>query len=178
MQVKIKGSRIVLSGNKQSGEIGIISIMFELVFDNIRKPINIGVLIRLACATGSKLYFTGNSVEYKNRKALLSAVGYEKYVDLSYEKDFGKLIKTLKAGNKQIIGTSPKGSKPYTGVDYTQPTVFVFGNEVNGLSREKRLLMDELVYIPMAPVVESLNIVSSAAIILYEGLRQRGNIIK
>lgn len=156
----------------------IINIMFELVFDNIRKPTNIGSLIRLACASGSKLYFTGNSVDYKNRKALLSAVGYEKHVDLSYAKDFKKLIEILKADGKQIIGTSPKGSKQYTEIDYTRPTVFVFGNEVNGLSKEKRLLMDELAYIPMAPVVESLNIVSSAAIILYEGLRQRGNDIK
>lgn len=148
--------------------------MFDLVFDNIRKPINVGVLIRLACATGSKLYFTGNSVNYKNRKALLSAVGYEKQVDLSYKKDFKGLIKTLKAENKQIIGTSPKSSKLYTDLSYIQPTVFVFGNEADGLTREKSLLMDEMVRIPMAANVESLNIISSAAIILYEGLRQRG----
>lgn len=148
--------------------------MFDIVFDNIRKPINVGVLIRLACAAGSKLYFTGNSVNYKNRKALLSAVGYEKLAAPSYEKDFKKLIKILKANNKQIIGTSPKSSKLYTDMDYIQPTVFVFGNEADGLPKEKSLLMDEMVRIPMAANVESLNIVSSAAIILYEGLRQRG----
>jgi tRNA G18 (ribose-2'-O)-methylase SpoU len=57
--------------------------MFELVFDNMTKPINVGVAIRLACAAGSRLYFTGNSVDYKNRKALLSAVGYEEMADLA-----------------------------------------------------------------------------------------------
>jgi len=148
--------------------------MFELIFDNVRKPINVGGIIRLACATRSKLYFSGNSVNYKNRKALLSAVGYEKSVDLSYEKDFGKLIRTLKAEGKIIVGTSPYSLKrSYTELDYKQPTVFVFGTEACGLSKEKRQLMDELIYIPMAAEVESLNIVAAAAIILYEALRQK-----
>lgn len=128
----------------------------------------------MACATGSKLYFTGNSVDYKNRKALLAAVGYEHIVDLSYEKDFRKLIGMLKAEGKLIIGTSSGSKKLYTEVDYKQPTVFVFGTEACGLSKEKRQLMDELVYIPMTADVESLNVVNAAAIVLYEGLRQRG----
>lgn len=148
--------------------------MFEIIFDNTRKPINVGVIIRLACATGSKLYFTGNSVDYKNRKALLAAVGYEHIVDLSYEKDFRKLIGMLKAEGKLIVGTSPGSRKLYTEVNYKQPTVFVFGTEACGLSKEKRQLMDELVYIPMTADVESLNVVNAAAIVLYEGLRQRG----
>ncbi|OIO27275.1 MAG: hypothetical protein AUJ60_09485 [Nitrospirae bacterium CG1_02_44_142] len=147
--------------------------MFDLVFDNIRKPLNIGGIIRLACATGSKLYFTSNSVSYKNRKALLSAVGYENSVDISYERDFRKLIEALKIEGKTIVGTSPASKKLYTEVDYTQPTVFVFGTEACGLSKEKRQLMDEMVYIPMAAEVESLNIVTTAAILTYEGLRQK-----
>jgi len=148
--------------------------MFELVFDNLSKPINVGVVIRLACATGSKLYFTGNSVDYKNRKALLSAVGYEEQVDLTYEKDFKELIARLKGEGKMIVGTSPRAEKLHTELDYTVPTVYVFGNEATGLSREKVLMMDELVSIPMPGKIESLNVVTSAAVLLYEGLRQRG----
>lgn len=148
-------------------------MMFDLVFDNIKKPINIGVVIRLSCATGSKLYFTGESTDYKNRKALLSAVGYEGMVDLTYEKDFTKLIQLLKQQGKMVVGTSPRAERIYTELDYTKPTVFVFGNEATGLSREKMMLMDELVSIPMPGKVESLNIVTSSAIILYEALRQR-----
>lgn len=147
--------------------------MFELIFDNIRKPINVGVVIRLACATGSKLYFTGNSIDYNNRKALLSAVGYEDLVDLSYERDLKQLLQRLKAQGKTIVGTSPRAEKIYTELDYTRPTVFVFGNEATGLSKENISLMDELVNIPMPGNIESLNIVTSSAIILYEGLRQR-----
>lgn len=147
--------------------------MFELVFDNLRKPINMGVIIRLACAAGSKLYFTGNSIDYKNRKALLAAVGYEQYVNLSYEKEFEKLVENFKRQGKIIVGTSPKAEKIYTDLDYRKPTVFVFGNEATGLSRDKLLLMDETIKIPMPGGIESLNVVTSASIILYEGLRQR-----
>lgn len=148
--------------------------MFEMVFDNLSKPINVGVIIRLACATGTRLYFTGNSVDYKNRKALLSAVGYEACADLTYEKDFKKLIERLKQEGKMIVGTSPRAGKIYTEPDYRVPTVFVFGNEATGLSMGNMALMDELVSIPMPGNIESLNIVTSAAVILYEGLRQRG----
>ncbi|MCX7746294.1 MAG: TrmH family RNA methyltransferase [Clostridia bacterium] len=148
--------------------------MFEIVFDNLKKPINVGVVVRLACATGSKLYFSGDSIDYKNKKARLAAVGYEEMVDLTYEKDFKKLIEKLKAEGKMIVGTSPRADRIYTELDYTAPVVFVFGNEVSGLSKEKISMMDALVSIPMPGQIESLNIVTSAAVILYEGLRQRG----
>lgn len=148
--------------------------MFEMIFDNMRKPINVGVIIRLACAAGSKLYFTGRSIDYKNRKALLSAVGYESLVNLSYEENFTELVKRLKAEGKILVGTSPRAEKIYSELDYSKPTVLVFGNEATGLSKENMQMMDELVRIPMPGGVESLNIVNSAAVILYEGLRQRG----
>ena len=147
--------------------------MFEMIFDNMSKPINMGVVIRLACAAGSRLYFTGNSVDYRNRKALLSAAGYEELADVTYEKDFGGLVKRLKSEGKRIVGTSPHTDKIYTEPDYRGPTVFVFGNEGKGLSKENMALVDDLVRIPMPGGIESLNVVTSAAIILYEGLRQR-----
>ncbi len=147
--------------------------MFDLIFDNMKKPINVGVAIRLACATGSRLYFTGNSIDYRNRKAQLSAVGYEEQADISYEKDFKALVERLKGEGKRIIGTSPRADKFYSQVDYTKPVAFVFGNEGTGLSKENMQVVDELVGIPMPGGTESLNVVTSAAIVLYEGLRQR-----
>ena len=147
--------------------------IFEIVFDNVVKPINIGVIIRLACATGSRLFFTGNSVDYRNRKALLAAVGYEEMADLHYEKDFDKLIRGFRQEGKRIVGTSPRGSRVYSQVDFRVPTVMVFGNEASGLSKHQMELMDELIHIPMPGQVESLNVVNAAAVVLYEGLRQR-----
>jgi TrmH family RNA methyltransferase len=148
--------------------------MFELVFDNMVKPINIGVAIRLACSAGVRVYFTGNSVDYRNRKALLASVGYHEMADICYEKDFDALILRLKSENKRIIGTSPREGTVYSDIKYEMPTVFVFGNEVYGLSASQASLMDNLIKIPMPGQIESLNVVSSASIILYEGLRQRG----
>ncbi len=73
-----------------------------------------------------------------------------------------------------IVGTSPRAETNYTCLDYKVSTVFVFGNEATGLSREKSSLLDQVVSIPMPGGIESLNVVNSAAILLYEGLRQRG----
>lgn len=146
----------------------------EIILDNIKKPINVGVIIRLACATNSKIYFTGNSIKHTNRKARLSAVGYEEITEIEYVEDFEGLIKKLKSEDKQIIGTSPYAKYLYTEIDYTRPTVFVFGNEATGLSKGKMAMCDETVYIPMDKRVESLNLSTSAAVLLYEVLRQRG----
>lgn len=148
--------------------------MFELVFDNMVKPINIGVVIRLACSAGVRVYFTGNSVDYRNRKAKLASVGYHEMADIHYEKDFEALIMRLKGEGKSIVGTSPRAEAVYSDIKYEMPTVFVFGNEVYGLSKGQVSMMDQLIKIPMPGQIESLNVVSSASIILYEGLRQRG----
>lgn len=148
--------------------------MIDLIFDNMHKPINVGVAVRLACSAGSRLYFTGSSTDYRNRKALLSAVGYEDVVEIRYEKDLKGLLEKLRGEGKKIIATSPRAEKSYTASDYTVPAAILMGNEATGLSKESMSFADELVSIPMPGGVESLNVVTSAAIILYEGLRQRG----
>lgn len=145
----------------------------ELVFDNIKKPINVGACIRLACAANSKIYFTGNSVKHTNRKAKLSAVGYEEIVEIEYTANFKDLIERFKEEGKQVIGTSPYAKYCYTDIDFTRPTVLVFGNEGTGLSKENIELCNKTVYIPMDRRVESLNLTTSAAIMIYEALRQR-----
>jgi tRNA G18 (ribose-2'-O)-methylase SpoU len=72
-----------------------------------------------------------------------------------------------------IVGTSPGGSADYREVDYTtRPVVLIMGSERTGISPEQAALCDQLVRIPMAGYVESLNLSIAAALVLYEVLRQ------
>jgi len=57
--------------------------------------------------------------------------------------------------------------------DLTRPTAFVLGNEHRGISDEAARLADELIYIPMMGMAESLNVSVATAVCLFEALRQR-----
>lgn len=148
--------------------------MFELIFQHLQKPLNVGAAVRLSCATGSKLYLTGESLDHRSRKAKSGAVGYDELAEVVYEKDISALIERLRGEGKQIIGAAPRAEKLYTEIDYTRPTVLVFGNEISGLGKSTLALMDDVITVPMPGGIESLNVVMCAAVILYEGLRQRG----
>ena len=58
-------------------------------------------------------------------------------------------------------------------IDFTLKSAIVLGNEHRGISKEAEELADEQFYIPMYGMVQSLNVSVSAAITIYEALRQR-----
>lgn len=147
--------------------------MIDIICHNISKPINIGGAIRLAYGTNSKLYFTGNSVSHTNRKAKLAAVGYEDRVDLTYRQDIEELIAELRGAGKLVLGTSPYSDILYTKVDYSAPVAFIFGGEAHGLSKHILSMTDYNLYIPISNNIDSLNLVSSMSILVYEALRHR-----
>jgi len=74
---------------------------------------------------------------------------------------------------KQILLADPQGPVPYFAVDWTAPSVLVIGGEARGATSEARQLAHQIVSIPMARPIESLNAAVAAGIILYEAFRQR-----
>jgi 23S rRNA (guanosine2251-2'-O)-methyltransferase len=63
---------------------------------------------------------------------------------------------------------------PYDRADYGDGAVFVLGAEGRGLRRRVRAACDQAVAIPMRGAVESLNVSTAAAVLLFEAVRQRG----
>ena len=64
-------------------------------------------------------------------------------------------------------------SRPYSSVDLSVPIAIIVGSEAHGVGGETISEADMLVHIPMSDRVESLNVASAAAILLYEAARQR-----
>ena len=64
-------------------------------------------------------------------------------------------------------------AKDFFKLDFTEKVAIVFGNEHRGISEEASKLADERFLIPMYGMVQSLNVSVSAAITIYEVLRQR-----
>lgn len=110
-----------------------------------------------------------NVIEERYGKAIDKeiAMGAQKWVDVQRYSSIRACIADMKERGYQIIATSPhEGSCMMDDFDISQPAALFFGTERDGLSGDVLKAADGFVKIPMYGFTESLNISSSAAIIL------------
>jgi 23S rRNA (guanosine2251-2'-O)-methyltransferase len=95
-------------------------------------------------------------------------------VNLTVVTNITQTLERLKKLGFWVVGTTlAKESVAYTKVDYKMPTVLVMGSEGKGLSRLVEEHCDFKVILPMFGKVESLNVASATAVVLYEIIRQQ-----
>ena len=146
-----------------------------VLLHNVRSAHNVGSIFRTADAAGvSQIFLTGYTPTPTDRfgraqkEIAKTALGAEKYISWEYEKFPVPLIKKLRKDGWRIIGVEQdKRSKMYGTLRAKGRTVFVFGNEVRGLSKRIRDACDSLVEIPMRGRKESLNVSVAAGIVLF-----------
>lgn len=98
----------------------------------------------------------------------------DKWLEISTYKTPEECLKPLKEKGFQIMATHlGPDSLCFRDIDYTPPTVLLFGSEAEGVSPEALIWADKKIKIPMLGMVQSLNLSVSVGIILYEALRQR-----
>jgi tRNA (guanosine-2'-O-)-methyltransferase len=110
-----------------------------------------------------------NVIEERYGKAIDKeiAMGAQKWVDVQRYSSIRSCIADMKERGYRIIATSPhEGSCMMDDFDISQPAALFFGTERDGLSEDVLKAADGFVKIPMYGFTESLNISSSAAIIL------------
>jgi tRNA G18 (ribose-2'-O)-methylase SpoU len=155
-----------------------------VILNNIRSSENVGSIFRTADATGvSKIILCGytpaptDRFGRENRGLAKAALGAEKFVKWEKMETLEKTINNLKnsfsahsSKNFTIIGIEQdKKAINYRKIknNKTKNLVLIFGNEVNGLSKEDLKLCDITAQIPMHGKKESLNVAVCAGIILY-----------
>ena len=89
------------------------------------------------------------------------------------ETDNASALAWLKSRDMQVLAATPAARQPYTAADLTRPTAIAVGTEDTGLSDFWLSHADQQVLIPMFGQVNSLNVSVSAALIVYEAVRQR-----
>jgi len=100
--------------------------------------------------------------------------GTDKWIDRYRWVDTPSCFKHLRAdGYRIVVADIAENSVPLNGLDLTQRSAFVFGNELEGVSDVAREDADVAVTIPMAGFADSFNISVAAAVTLYEAQRQR-----
>jgi TrmH family RNA methyltransferase len=142
----------------------------------IQDPGNLGTIIRSAEAFGARAVLLGEkTVSHFNPKAVRGSAGSLLRQPLLRVK-LGESITALKQQGVKVLATSSHKGKPLHEADFTGAAMIVVGNEGAGVPQEILSMADELVTIPHAPRVESLNAGIAASILLYEAARQRKQI--
>jgi 23S rRNA (guanosine2251-2'-O)-methyltransferase len=87
--------------------------------------------------------------------------------------NLARTLKELKERDIRIIGTSDDAQQSLYDVDLSGPVALVLGAEGSGMRQLTSKTCDELVRLPMAGAVESLNVSVASGVCLYEAVRQR-----
>lgn len=149
---------------------------FVTVIEGVEKPGNLGAILRTADAAGVQaVIVSAGATDIHNPNVVRNSLGALFTVPV-LESPLEQTIQWLRQRNIQIVAASPEATQTYTQIDYTLPTAIVMGSEAYGLSAQWRSAASELVKIPMFGAMDSLNLSTSTALMLYEVVRQRGSI--
>lgn len=135
-------------------------------------PANTGNIGRTCVATGTKLHLIeplGFRLDEKSLKR--AGLDYWQHLDVTVYDNFEDFL-ARNPGAKLYMATT-KALHTYTEVSYEPDCYLMFGKESAGIPEEILLNYQETsIRIPMNPEIRSLNLSNSAAIVLYEALRQ------
>jgi 23S rRNA (guanosine2251-2'-O)-methyltransferase len=147
---------------------------FVLLLDEIEDPQNLGAILRSADAAGVHgVVIPKNRAAEVNATVVKASAGAADHVPTVKVTNLNDTIKKLKDANVWVVGTDIDATKNFYDYDYRQPVALVIGNEGKGLRRLVKENCDELVRIPMAGKISSLNASVASALLLFEVTRQR-----
>ena len=137
-------------------------------------PANTGNIGRTCVAAGARLHLIEPLGFMLNEKAIKRAgMDYWKDLDVTTYLDYEDFLK--KNPGAKIYYATTKAPRVYTEVDFEEDCYIMFGKESAGIPEEILVQNQETcIRIPMIGDIRSLNLSNSAAIVLYEALRQHG----
>ncbi len=147
---------------------------FLILLDEIEDPHNLGAIIRSADAAGIHgVVIPKNRAVDVNATVIKSSAGAAEHVQTVKVTNMNDTIKKLKEANIWVVGADGNATKNFYDYDFRQPVALVIGNEGKGIRRLVKENCDELVKIPMAGKMSSLNASVASAMLLFEVVRQR-----
>ncbi len=146
---------------------------FVIILDGIEDPHNLGAIIRTAeCAGVHGIIIPKRRAARVNQTVYKSSAGAVEHVLIADVVNISDTITRLKKEGLWIYGADMDGQSYHFHTSLDGPIALVIGNEGKGISRIVKEKCDVLVKIPMVGKISSLNASASAAILIYEVVRQ------
>ncbi len=144
-----------------------------VVLESVEKPGNLGAVLRSADAAGVDAVIVCDPLtDLFNPNLIRSSIGAIFTVStVACTSD--EAIAFFKERGVQILTAQLQDSELYYKTPMTGPTAIVFGTESTGLTDRWRIAADAHIRIPMLGALDSLNVSVSAAILMFEAVRQR-----
>jgi tRNA G18 (ribose-2'-O)-methylase SpoU len=145
-----------------------------VILDNIKSMENVGAIFRTCDgARVKKIYLCGITATPPRDKIGRISMGAVDWVDWEYFQKTEDAIAKLKNDGFSIVALEQTNqSQIYSKVDYPRPIAIILGHEKNGVSKGALELCDMSAEIPMHGRANSLNVATSAGIILYQILER------
>jgi len=145
-----------------------------VVLDQVQDPRNLGAVCRSAEFAGA----AGVIVPERRAAAVTAATckasaGAVEHLQIAHVRNLADWLADAKAAGFWIWGADTEAKQAPWSVDLTGPTVLVLGGEGKGLRPRVAAACDGLIALPRKGRVESLNVSSAAAAVLFDAVRQR-----
>ncbi len=144
-----------------------------VVLQGLEKPGNVGAIIRTADGAGANAVIVADEIsDLYNPNTIRASLGtlFRLPVVTGRSSD---VLPWLTQQGLDIYVTLVGAAANYTQVDLTRPCAIVVGSESQGVSADWRTAAVRPIAIPMLGYADSLNVSTSAAVVLYEAARQR-----
>lgn len=170
------GGVVAVGLQKQHGLEGIMLSKnpLILVLESVEKPGNLGAILRTADAAGlDAVIICDPKTDFYNPNVIRSSLGCV-FTNQVAAATSPQTKDWLNSNHITAYSTYLKASRPYHTVDFTKPSAIVMGTEATGLSDVWINDEQHRIIIPMSGRIDSMNVSTAAAVIIYEARRQRG----
>jgi len=169
---------VVKSEERRLEELELKENPLIVVVEHVEKPGNLGAILRSADAAGADAVVVCDPLtDLWNPNLIRSSIGAV-FTMPCVACGSEECIEFLKAHGIQILTAQLQDSELYYDTDMRRGTAIVMGTEATGLTDMWRKAADAHIRIPMLGRLDSLNVSVSAAILLYEAVRQRGGTLE
>ncbi len=148
-----------------------------VILDNIKSMENVGAIFRTCDAVRvKKIYLCGITATPPRNKIFKVSMGAVEWVDWEYAESAKMIVKKLKDEGVRVVALEQTDqSIDYKKAKYKRPIAIVLGHEGKGVSKEVLEECDLSVELPMLGRANSINVATSAGVILYEVLELTRN---
>jgi len=139
-----------------------------IALDGITNPQNLGMIIR-SCAAGDvdAVLLPTKGAAQISPLVIKASVGTLFKIPIIKTSNLKKTLESFKDDNADIYSLSSHAKNSYKDEEYSERTVFVLGNESEGVSKEVEKVCSKSIIIPMKRDVESLNVAVTASLLAF-----------